>query len=436
MLVQIQRNLNCIKMIEVESVRKWQENVLMELVGKSKWKSIVDKKYAQVPGAENISLLLDKPEVVEFLAQSAYKTIFSSPIPAPAKETTIGGSCCIYTGDLECLKNGVLPSTKERVGSLEDISNWLYEYYPRMDQIHDAFGITSSNRFLYIVEDCLFADRISKWLEKPSWKHGLTELIKTHHQEVTQGALCRWVNLVSHRKPQIDFIYLSDVEEDLWKLVNDFGSELGVKDLRNRFDLAPVQVVYTHLWLNFLQKEGYVKEPAIFCSEPYFHFDLSNTERYYSGSYFRDNPYGKIGKCHSFGASGTFPAWYHRKKTRGLPCTQVVNKQLKTEQIRNNNVLPLDQNRIVWDSINYLFWDNHARGTLYDILSMYGHHKSKNQEDQRSTRNELREKISPLLDILDDKLVDVFSYIYGKNRYVGVSPMHPASRELLLQRFS
>ena len=119
-----------------------------------------------------------------------------------------------------------------------------------------------------------------------------------------------------------------------------------------------------------------------------------------------------------------------------MPCTQVVNKQLKTEQIRNDNILPLDQNRIVWNSINYLFWDNHARGKLYDILSMYGHHKSKNQEDQRSTRNELREKISPLLDILDGKLVDVFSYIYGKNKSVGVSPMHQASRGLLLQRFS
>ena len=239
----------------------------------------------------------------DYLGPSLYKTLFTR-INGITPNTTVGGLCVVYSGDLNYLMKGILPDGS-KITRAQDIVQWSRNL-PRLDQIIDSIGPTASNTYLCVFEDSFFARLIANQL-------GLNqvELTKVFRDasERSSEIVRKWLSISTGRNVNFVPVYTSDIDELLEEYVVRFDGEVGNQKIL-RTEKSKINMMYTYLWPALLRQAGYLQDENVLCCEPFQHFlevALPSRNGYYGvDEFLENNPWG-CGKNSQFQVAGFVP---------------------------------------------------------------------------------------------------------------------------------
>ncbi len=211
----------------------------------------------------------------------------------PNCTTVVGGICSLFTGESESIRKREIT-----FGSCEDFRTWIYSWYPRIDQIFNTVGVPPKavRKITYVVEDSIFARRVSKWTSLPAeelkcifhevHKEKGVELVKKHLQSFG------W-------KGEVTPIYTSEIEKEHSVALKIWERMMGKKCQPNDRDIALIALMYTGLWADVL---GLSNQSVIY--EPEDHMSFTENVPGYIQAWFQKNTYGEEGINKNVGIIG------------------------------------------------------------------------------------------------------------------------------------
>ncbi|MBI2543098.1 MAG: hypothetical protein HYW24_02855 [Candidatus Aenigmarchaeota archaeon] len=359
----------------------------------------------------------------DYLGSSLYKTLFTRR-NGSTPNTTIGGLCVVYSGDLNYLMKGTLPDGL-KITKPQDIARWSRNL-PRLDQIVDSIGPTTSDTYLCVFEDSFFASLISNQL-------GLSqgELAKVFRDvsERSSEIVKKWLSLSTGRSIKFVPVYTSDIDDLLQEYVVRLAGEVGNQKIL-RAEKSKINMMYTYLWPALLKRAGYLQDENVLCCEPFQHFlevALPSRNGYYGiDEFLEDNPWG-YGKNSRFQTAGFVPMISLDGQTfaRQTPYTESVNqanakkKLVDSVQRGFNQPFPLNQNPIVKESVNLLFPFEDSRQLIRDVAEIEKEYKNARKgkgngligciAESSRVKNKFGGKIIAPLEELSSQIEDLYS---------------------------
>lgn len=340
----------------------WKSKVLEPVL----YKDRLDKWKRCTYGIPGMNVDLESTSSLsDLLGSSYYKSIFART-NGKKPQATVGGLCIVYSGDLGPIMKGTLPGGA-KIGSVNDISRWCANL-PRIDQVIDAVGPTTSDSYFCVFEDSLFARMIGSRLGMDQ-----TELTKVFKSvgERSADKIQKWLSIATGKEVKLIQAYTSDFDE----LIDQYVARLGVEMREPGFaarEKNKVAMMYTYSWPALLKEAGYLDSEDVLCCEPFQHFiemALPSSQGNYGicgynelEEFFKQNPWGD-GKNNRFQVAGFVPAisLASRDFSRQEPYSSVINQSSPGRAFSNyvrrgvNKPFPLPENPIFRDSVNLLF---------------------------------------------------------------------------------
>ncbi len=343
----------------------WQNDVLPSLLYRDRFEKWISQS-KRISGREI--------ERVDYLRTSLYKTLFTRG-NGNAPSVTIGGLCVVYSGDLDYLMKGTLPDGS-KIGGVQDIAQWSRSL-PRLDQVIDSIGPTSSDTYICVFEDSLFARLISNQLDLNA-----EELTKVFRDVSERSAemVKRWLSVSTQRDVHFVSVYTSDIDNLLQEYVVRLATETGNQNIL-RTEKSKINMMYTYLWPALLRRAGYLQDENVLCCEPFQHFlevALPSREGYYGiDGFLEANPWG-YGKNSQFQSAGFVPMISLDGQTfsRQEPSTIAINQSnvkkrlVATMQKGFSQPFPLNQNPIMKEAVNLLFPFQDSRQLITNALNI------------------------------------------------------------------
>ncbi len=271
----------------------------------------------------------------------------------PSEPVMVGGMCCLYTGDAEEIRKGKIKFSEE-----DDLGAWMFDWYPRMDQLDGTIGIPPQNckRAVYIVEDSTWAAKIIPWIKEHSKVEfdlsTVASIFRRVHDVLGKPAIENWLRMHGY-EGSIELIYTSDVESEYQQLIKRVGDKRGKTISRDSEGSTRVALLYDAAWLKIVgvdPKQAVIMEPA-------------------NHIYYEE---GLLDGSEGMHKVGYLPFWNNDGPTRHLPYKSVPN--------RGN--CDRYQTKERWDLVNFLFGDKNssidmgledANLKIYDMLQrVYG----------------------------------------------------------------
>lgn len=267
----------------------------------------------------------------------------------PEGHIVLGGICSIYTAESMALREELnFSSIRTFVGGLEE---WIYGWYPRLDQIHDTVGIPPKNtrKIIYVCEDSFFARRLAQnprikdnhVLDRPDRERALCKIFQEVHEKQGHPVLVNWLRRHGY-SGDVEVIYTSRLSKEinamlrLWKRKYNHGSKFS-----DSFDMA-VKMMYTPYWLDILGYDhGTIYEPA-----PYMKIDKGLYD--YSALLGIFNKTWEEFDSGDLTFMGYLPFWSSKGWTRNLPLDEVPN-------FGNWRNFQVPEGEEVWYAVNMLF---------------------------------------------------------------------------------
>ncbi len=184
----------------------------------------------------------------------------------PNKTTWTGGMCCLFTGDAEMIRRQQL-----RFASEVEVGEWMSQWYPRFDQLHDTIGIppNSCKAVLYVVEDSTWARKIAKWTDLDEGK--LQRTFRMVHERYGESAVKQWLSVNGYKNAfkqdenGLDYVrvlYTSDLESEYGMAMRMLERRRGKVVGRKNEDDVRVALLYDTIWLDMIGiKGGVIVEP-------------------------------------------------------------------------------------------------------------------------------------------------------------------------------
>ena len=270
---------------------------------------------------------------------------------------------------------GELPNGS-KISDTQDIARWAQEL-PRIDQITDAVGPTSSDQYLCVYEDSLFGRLVGSQLNLNPEE--LTRIFRDV-SERSDDIMKKWLSLSTERDIELVPVYTSDIEPELAEYVQKLSEE--VKDPTIlRKEKSKINMMYTYLWPFLLREKEYLPDENVLCSEPVQHFlevALPNNEGYYGiDGFLRNNAWG-YGKNSQLQAAGFIPSVSVDKQgfSRQERSTDVTNRSNGRQRLTRiyqqalAKPFPLNKNPIIREAVNMLFPFAYPRDLFLELKEM------------------------------------------------------------------
>lgn len=164
----------------------------------------------------------------------------------PNLTTILGGMCLINTVEMKRIYNREIVFTSE-----SDFEKWYANWYPRIDQIHDAVGVPPKmcRKIIYVSEDSFFAGRLASYTGLDKLK--IQKILHKVHQEQGHPVLARYFKAFGYTG-ELTCVYTSDLEEKLETALRMWERILDHTFRTCDRDFAKVELMYTGFWLDIL----------------------------------------------------------------------------------------------------------------------------------------------------------------------------------------
>lgn len=295
----------------------------------------VPQALTRVPVAEiNLPDFWKSPSINKLLTAN-FPVDFGPKLPLdPNLTTVLGGMCLLNAIDMKRI------SRKEiTFASAHDFEDWYSNWYPRIDQIHDAVGIppNTCHNVIYTVEDSFFADRLSSYTGLD--KNDLQSVLQNIHGKQGHPVLKRYLKCLGY-KGKISVKYTSEVEAELELALRIWERLLGMTFRTCDRNFAKVELMYTGFWLDILG----LKSSAIIY-EAASKMILKGWLKL--NDWFTVQEYGK-GVNQNLGIAGYLPFITPNGDSSVIRCDEVPNYS-------NFETFNISENDIPWYVVNLLF---------------------------------------------------------------------------------
>lgn len=168
----------------------------------------------------------------------------------PNRTTILGGMCLVNTLEMKLIYN------REIVfGSSFEFEEWYANWYPRIDQVHDAVGIPprTCKKIIYVSEDSFFAKRLASYTGLDRTE--IQDILHRVHEKQGHPVLERYLKALGYTGDLV-CVYTSDIEKELEIALRMWERILGHTFRTCDRDFAKVELMYTGFWLDILGIKG------------------------------------------------------------------------------------------------------------------------------------------------------------------------------------
>ncbi|MBI3980935.1 hypothetical protein HY345_02965 [Candidatus Microgenomates bacterium] len=376
---------------EVKDVLGWQK-IISYYVGSEQFNKWQKEPFEMAPNARPV--IASDNKFSRLLGVGMWQVNKFTPTLNELTTTIgLGGWCTFSEGDTQSIYEGKFPDGRT-ISSAREIIDFLYQSGNRWEQVVRSIsplGISQNEAVptFIVIEDSLWAERISTRLGKPEWKDELQNGFKAHAQETSEQLIINWLAQTSGTKRKIFFFYTSDLGEYFTDALEEFKSALPYRESREILDNMPVILMYTGYWLKMLKRIGLFRNSGeiyrmpesanALIAEVDSHFRLRGKENDYLGSFFWQNPPGAKDKDNpnrKISMAGYFQPRIPNENKKLLPAYtvpywQTVNAGNRAQWIvgMTRSVVSAEKiypyaNPVAMEAISSLCWDPEARSLL------------------------------------------------------------------------
>lgn len=281
-----------------------RQRLYINLVGKSKVFSILSK--ISSPGGRVVDGLkgeeLNSPQITKLFGQFGQRLVSVSKGAErllPQDVTAIGGWCAVRTIDMQLLQKGLItdPNTGEITNyqSPEQICEWL-ERSPSIDQVIEAIGLYSGDKYIAISEEQMWGNRIKAAVSTQQRRPLLQEEVNSIEASIQKAELFRfeltkrYIEYVTGKKP--DFLRFTDrdIYSDLVKVRNEMFKAAGIS-LERLIKMFPedngiegyslIWGMYTGPYFALLKQKGIANTSKGVILEPWWHAIGETNSKHY-----------------------------------------------------------------------------------------------------------------------------------------------------------